>query len=278
MMSFKDLSVCLIFKYLINTKSARYCSENLPHLPLLTFCPRLTDIMMPLKDLSDRKTGQLVVAIVVKEVKPGVIIIHDGKTSGAVLVAEDPDRKYTKGGQGLKVIKPEVLQKDPLVLRRNPLFKIVPGKGGEVKLSEKKAALLAEAAQGWDGCVDKKSKEQMLTFEQVDQMVLEDDCIIKKDISLLVCGISKPGQGQYGPSQVATVRDAMGKKTTLMVYGGSVGRMKTFDIFTITRVKRTTYQHEESSHYKLQTTKWSNVRRKYLDYSDGQNISQISYT
>ena len=164
------------------------------------------------------------------------------------------------------------------MLRRNPLFKIVPGKGGEVKLSEKKAALLAEAAQGWDGCVDKKSKEQMLTFEQVDQMVLEDDCIIKKDISLLVCGISKPGQGQYGPSQVATVRDAMGKKTTLMVYGGSVGRMKTFDIFTITRVKRTTYQHEESSHYKLQTTKWSNVRRKYLDYSDGQNISQISYT
>ena len=99
-MSFKDLSVCLIFKYLINPKSARYCSENLPHLPLLTFCPRLTDIMMSLKDLSDGKTGQVVEAIVVKEVKPGVIIIHDGKTSGAVLVAEDPD---TKGGQGLKV-------------------------------------------------------------------------------------------------------------------------------------------------------------------------------
>ena len=98
------------------------------------FCPRLTDIMMPLKDLSDGKTGQLVVAIAVKEVKPGVIIISDGKTSGAVLVAEDPDRKYTKGGQGLKVIKPEVLQKDPLVLRRNPLFKIVPGKGQNISL------------------------------------------------------------------------------------------------------------------------------------------------
>ena len=67
-------------------------------MPLLTFCPRLTDIMMSLKDLSDGKTGQVVEAIVVKEVKPGVIIIHDGKTSGAVLVAEDPDRKYTGGG------------------------------------------------------------------------------------------------------------------------------------------------------------------------------------
>ena len=40
MMSFKDLSVCLIFKYLINPKSARYCNRNLPHLPLLTFCPQ----------------------------------------------------------------------------------------------------------------------------------------------------------------------------------------------------------------------------------------------
>ena len=66
------------------------------------FCPRLTDIMMPLKDLSDGKTGQVVEAIVVKEVKPGVIINGDGKTSGAVLVAEDPDRKYTKGGRGSK--------------------------------------------------------------------------------------------------------------------------------------------------------------------------------
>ena len=77
---------------------------------------------MSLKDLSDGKTGQVVEAIVVKEVKPGVIINSDGKTSGAVLVAEDPDRKYTGGGQGLKVIKPEVLQMDPLVLSRNPLF------------------------------------------------------------------------------------------------------------------------------------------------------------
>ena len=60
------------------------------------------DILMSLKDLSDGKTGQLVVAIAVKEVKPGVIIISEGKTSGAVLVAEDPDRKYTKGGRGSK--------------------------------------------------------------------------------------------------------------------------------------------------------------------------------
>ena len=37
MMSFKDLSVCLIFKYLINPKSARYCSENLSHLPFFNF-------------------------------------------------------------------------------------------------------------------------------------------------------------------------------------------------------------------------------------------------
>ena len=57
---------------------------------------------MSLKDLSDGKTGQVVEAIVVKEVKPGVIIISDGKTLGAVLVAEDPDRKYTKGGRGSK--------------------------------------------------------------------------------------------------------------------------------------------------------------------------------
>ena len=56
--------------------------------------------MMSLKDLSDGNTGQVVEAIVVKEVKPVVIIIHDGKTLGVVLVAEDPDRKYTKGGQG----------------------------------------------------------------------------------------------------------------------------------------------------------------------------------
>ena len=89
---------------------------------------------MSLKDLSDGKTGQVVKAILVKEVKLGVIIIHDGKTSGAVLAAEDPDRKYTKGGQGLKVIKPEVLQKDPLVLRRNPLFKIVPKKVQNISL------------------------------------------------------------------------------------------------------------------------------------------------
>ena len=90
--------------------------------------------------------------------------------------------------------------------------------------------------------------------------------------------MSKPGQGKFGPSQVATVRDVMGKKTTLMVYGGSVGRMKSFDIFTISRVKRTTYQHEESSHYKLQTTKWSNVRRKSFNLSDHENISRISNT
>ena len=90
----------------------------------LTFCPHLTDIMMSLKDLSDGNTGQVVEAIVVKEVKPVVIIIHDGKTLGVVLVAEDPDRKYTKGGQGLQVIKNEVLQNDPLVLRRDPLLKI----------------------------------------------------------------------------------------------------------------------------------------------------------
>ena len=86
-------------------------------MPLLTFCPRLTDIMMSLKDLSDGKTGQVVEAIVVKEVKPGVIIIHDGKTSGDVLVAQDPDRKYTKGEQGLKVVKSEVLQKGTLFSR-----------------------------------------------------------------------------------------------------------------------------------------------------------------
>ena len=58
--------------------------------------------MMSLKDLSDGNTGQVVEAIVVKEVKPVVIIIHDGKTLGVVLVAEDPDRKYTKGGRGSK--------------------------------------------------------------------------------------------------------------------------------------------------------------------------------
>ena len=79
----------------------------------LTFCPRLTDIMMSLKDLSDGNTGQVVEAIVVKEVKPVVIIIHDGKTLGVVLVAEDPDRKYTKGGQGLQVIKNEFCKMIP---------------------------------------------------------------------------------------------------------------------------------------------------------------------
>ena len=100
----------------------------------LTFCPHLTDIMMSLKDLSDGNTGQVVEAIVVKEVKPVVIIIHDGKTLGVVLVAEDPDRKYTKGGQGLQVIKNEVLQNDPLVLRRDPLLKIVPGKVQNISL------------------------------------------------------------------------------------------------------------------------------------------------
>ena len=79
---------------------------------------------MSLKDLSDGKKGQVVEAIVVKEVKPGVIINGDGKTSGAVLVAEDPDRKYTKGGQGLQVIKNEVLQNDPLVhgAQKGPSF------------------------------------------------------------------------------------------------------------------------------------------------------------
>ena len=61
--------------------------------------------MMSLKDLSDGNTGQVVEAIVVKEVKPVVIIIHDGKTLGVVLVAEDPDRKYTKGGRGSKSSK-----------------------------------------------------------------------------------------------------------------------------------------------------------------------------
>ena len=64
-------------------------------------------------NLSDGNTGQVVEAIVVKEVKPVVIIIHDGKTSGVVLVAEDPDRKYTKGGQGLQVIKNEFCKMIP---------------------------------------------------------------------------------------------------------------------------------------------------------------------
>ena len=51
--------------------------------------------MMSLEDLSDGKKGQVVEAIVVKEVRPGVIIISDGRAPGAVLMTEDPDRKYT---------------------------------------------------------------------------------------------------------------------------------------------------------------------------------------
>ena len=94
--------VNFIFKYLIKSQPVRYCSKHLrwnifaifelPHLPLLTCCPRLTDIMMSLKDLSDGKKGQVVEAIMVKEVKPAVIIISNDKDSGALLMTEDPDR------------------------------------------------------------------------------------------------------------------------------------------------------------------------------------------
>ena len=224
--------------------------------------------MSTLKDLAEGKPVNVLDVTVVKVLEKGKAIVGESKNSAALLITpnDDHSKKLLKESAGLKIIKPQLLKKEPMEIKGHDKFQLIQSKGLDIKLEPKLQKSLLEAAK----TCKSETVNSSSTFTEIDGMELPQS-IINKDIPLMVTRISKPQANTHGKYQMADVRDKDGHKNTLMVYGGAVGKMSDFEVYNINKLKRTTYPHEETSHFKLQTTAYSKVPRIC------QNISTMTF-
>jgi hypothetical protein len=223
--------------------------------PIFTIKMSSGDSNKCLRDLTSGKKVAVAEVTVIRLLQDNISVVADGKNSAALLLApsDKSNMKMIEVGKGIKIIKPNVKQKEPLVMEINKHFKIVPGKAIAVKVADNTMKLLEDLALSF------KKEETNVNFSEVDSMPVGSDGIIKEPVTVLVTSISKICKNNYGKYQIAQLKDLKGEKNTLFLYGGSIGKMEKFNVYTISKYKRGVHEHSESSHFKLQTTRYTQV-------------------
>ena len=167
---------------------------------------------MTFKGLAKGEPCSLLDVMVVKILDGGKALVAENAKSAAILLHDEK----LKEGQGLKLIKPLVEGKDPLVLKQNPLFKIQRGSTKDIKMKDDvmvaltdKASKMKQSAGGEGGP----------TLEEVDNMKLGQDLLIPTDVFVVLCTVSRVCKGQFGNYQISNIKDRANKKGTMAIYG-----------------------------------------------------------
>ena len=94
--------------------------------------------MSSLKNYVDGKSVSVIEATVIQELEDGKAIIAENRESAALFITsnDDQSKKLLKSGRGLKMITPELLQKEPIVEKTNDKFKLIASSCLTAKLSE----------------------------------------------------------------------------------------------------------------------------------------------
>jgi hypothetical protein len=215
--------------------------------------------MSTFKDLAEGKSVNVVEATVIKTLDGGKAVIAESRKSLALLLTEDDDKtkKLLIATKGIKLIKPEMIQKSPLVIASNEKFKLIPGNAISIKISEHDMKAYEDAATTHTRI--QQTQGSMNDFVEVNQMKLGADCVVKKPLDILIKRVSRVCRGTYGTFQAASIKDNKGKSNTLFVYGASVGKLKNFNIYTVTKLKRLNQEDPETGFFKLQTTGFTQV-------------------
>ena len=94
--------------------------------------------MSSLKNIVEGKSVLVIEATVVQQLEHGKAIIAEKGESAALLITtnDDQSKKLFKSGRGIKIIKPELIQKEPIVFKTNDKFKLIASKGGNFQVPE----------------------------------------------------------------------------------------------------------------------------------------------
>ena len=97
---------------------------------------------MALKLLAKGEICSVVDVTVIRLIAPGKAIIAESNKNAAILLIQEKVFE----GQAVKLIKPAILDKEPLTLQKNPIFKLQKGTQKDIKLKEDLLSSLTEKA------------------------------------------------------------------------------------------------------------------------------------